>query len=243
MAGTRTKPVNHRDPRAVLRAQMEGRLDECARLIESGVIIIDPMTTYLESGVEVGAETIIYPNTTVSGKSIIGERCRIGPNTIVADSRIGDECVVLASIIEGAALEAGVDIGPFSHLRPDTHLEQDVHIGNFVEVKAARLGAGTKVGHFSYIGDARIGSGVNVGAGTVTCNYDGTTKHKTIIDDEAFIGSDTMLVAPVRVGRAAVTGAGSVVTRDVPDGVHVLGSPARTKATTRARRQVRIRGE
>ncbi len=241
MAGTRTDSrhsAGQADPLASLRAQMEGRLDECARLIEAGVVVIDPMTTYLEPGVEVGAGTVIYPNTTVSGSSIIGERCRIGPNAIIVDSRIGDEVTVLASVIEGAALEAGVDIGPFSHLRPETHVEQDVHIGNFVEIKTSRLGAGTKIGHFSYIGDAQVGAGVNIGAGTVTCNYDGKKKHQTIIEDAAFIGSDTMLVAPVRIGRAATTGAGSVVTRDVPAGAQVVGSPARTAVRVRTRRQV-----
>lgn len=246
MAG---QPTNSRrsakppDPRATLRAQMEGRLDECARLIDAGVVIIDPMTTYLEPGVKVGAATVIYPNTTISGDSTIGKRCRIGPNAIIADSRIGDECTILASLIEGAFLDAGVDIGPFSHVRPNSHLEQDVHIGNFVEIKAARLGEGTKVGHFSYIGDARLGTGVNVGAGTVTCNYDGMKKHETVIGDHAFIGSGTMLVAPVRVGHDAATGAGAVVTRDVPDGAQVFGSPARTKAPQPPRKQVRSRSE
>jgi bifunctional UDP-N-acetylglucosamine pyrophosphorylase/glucosamine-1-phosphate N-acetyltransferase len=222
---------------------MEGRLDECDRLIDAGVVIIDPMTTYLEPGLKVGAETVIYPNTTISGTSAIGERCRIGPNAIIADSRIGDGCAVLASVIEGAEVEAGADIGPFSHLRPGTHLEQDVHIGNFVEIKASRLGAGTKVGHFSYIGDARVGADVNIGAGTVTCNYDGSKKHQTIIEDGVFIGSDTMLVAPVRVGRHAITGAGSVVTHDVPESVQVVGSPARAKAKRPGRKRVQSRSE
>jgi len=240
MRGNSRRSVAKPDPLSALRAQIEGRLEECTRLVEAGVDIIDPMTTYLETGVEVGRGTVIYPNTTVSGDSIIGERCRIGPNAIIADSRIGDEVTVLASVIEGADVEAGVDIGPFSHLRPDTHLEQDVHIGNFVEIKASRLGAGTKVGHFSYVGDARVGKGVNIGAGTVTCNYDGKKKNETVIDEGAFIGSDTMLVAPVRVGRSAVTGAGAVVTRDVPDGAKVSGVPARE--ITR-KRQVRTRRE
>ena len=213
-----TRASDHADPLAPLRAQIDGRLEECARLAEAGVVIIDPMTTYLEPGVEVGEGTVIYPNTTISGDSIIGERCHIGPNTIIAESRIGDEVAILASVIEGADVEAGVDIGPFSHLREGTHLEQDVHVGNFVEVKASRLGRGTKVGHFSYVGDAQLGAEVNIGAGTVTCNYDGKKKNKTTIGDGAFIGSDTMLVAPVRVGRGATTGAGSVVTRDVADG-------------------------
>ena len=218
---------------------MDGRLDECARLIESGVVIVDPMTTYVEPGVTIGAETVVYPNSTISGDTAIGRGCRIGPNAIVADSRIGDAVTVFASVVEGATLEAGVDIGPFSHLRPGTHLERDVHIGNFVEIKASRLGAATKVGHFSYIGDAQVGEGVNFGAGAVTCNFDGRRKHRTIIEDGAFIGSDTMLVAPVRVGRRARTGAGSVVTSDVAPGEQVAGVPARTHAKPHGRKQGR----
>ncbi len=212
---------------AVLRVQLEQRLEECARLIEGGVTIIDPATTYLETGVSVGPGTVIYPNTTVSGKTSIGRDCRIGPNTVILDSRLGDGAQVLASVLEGAVLEDNVDIGPFSHLRPGAHLESGVHIGNFVEVKAARLGAGTKAGHFSYIGDARVGANVNIGAGAITCNFDGRKKNKTVIGDNAFIGSATMLVAPVSVGRGATTAAGSVVTRDVPEGALVAGAPAR----------------
>lgn len=210
-----------------LRAQLEERLQQCARLMEAGVEIIDPATTYIGEGVEIGPESIIFPNTTITGDTLVGRNCHIGPNTVIVDSRIGDDCEIFASVIEGAALEAGVDVGPFSHLRPDSYLESGVHIGNFVEVKASRLGAGTKAGHFSYIGDADIGADVNIGAGTVTCNYDGKKKNETIIEDGAFIGSDTMLVAPVRIGRKARTGAGSVVTRDVSAGATVVGAPAR----------------
>jgi bifunctional UDP-N-acetylglucosamine pyrophosphorylase / glucosamine-1-phosphate N-acetyltransferase len=194
----------------------------------AGVQIIAPRTTYIEPGVEVAAGTVIHPNTSISGKTTIGARCRIGPNSIIADSQIGDEVSVFASVVEGAVIESGADVGPFSHLRPGAHLEKGVHIGNFVEVKASRIGAATRAGHFSYIGDAKVGRDVNIGAGTVTCNYDGETKHQTVIEDGSFIGSDTMLVAPVRVGRKAATGAGSVVTKDVPDGAKVAGVPART---------------
>jgi bifunctional UDP-N-acetylglucosamine pyrophosphorylase/glucosamine-1-phosphate N-acetyltransferase len=220
-----------------LRAQMEGRLDECARLMLAGVEIVDPMTTYIEPGVQIGPATVIYPNTTVSGGAVIGARCRLGPNSVIVDSRMGDEVTVLASVVEGADVEAGADIGPFSHVRPGTRVGLGVHIGNFVEVKASQLGAGTKVGHFSYIGDSDVGARVNIGAGTVTCNYDGTEKHRTVIEDGAFIGSDTMLVAPVRVGKGASTGAGAVVTSDVPAGAKVAGVPAREQP----RRQVRKR--
>jgi bifunctional UDP-N-acetylglucosamine pyrophosphorylase/glucosamine-1-phosphate N-acetyltransferase len=224
-----------------LRAQLEQRLQECARLMEAGVQVVDPATTYVEVGVEIGEGTAIYPNTTIMGSTIIGRDCRIGPNSIIADSRIGDGCEIFASVVEGSSLETDVDIGPYSHLRPDTYVESGVHIGNFVEVKASRLGSGAKAGHFSYIGDADVGADVNIGAGTVTCNYDGKKKNKTVIGDGAFIGSDTMLVAPVTVGEGATTGAGSVVTRDVSDGARVAGVPARSTAPARAPRPAKRR--
>jgi bifunctional UDP-N-acetylglucosamine pyrophosphorylase/glucosamine-1-phosphate N-acetyltransferase len=225
------------DTLAALEAQARERLLASARLIAAGVRIVDPATTYVETGVEIGAGTELRPNTTISGPSVIGERCVIGPNTVISASRLGDGCTVVASVLEGAVLETGVEMGPFSHLRPGSHLESDVHLGNFVEIKEARLGRGTKVGHFSYVGDARVGENVNIGAGTVTCNYDGDAKYETIIGDGAFIGSDTMLVAPVRVGKGAKTGAGAVVTEDVPDGETVAGVPARSLGG-RSRRQV-----
>ena len=193
----------------------------------SAARIIDPKSTYIEPSVKIGKGTTILPNTTISGRTTIGARCRIGPNSVIADSRIEDEVTIFASVVEGAVIEKGADVGPFSHLRPGAHLEAGVHIGNFVEVKASRIGAGSRAGHFSYIGDAKVGAEVNIGAGTVTCNYDGEKKNETVIEDGAFIGSDTMLVAPVHVGRKASTGAGSVVTKDVPEGVKVAGVPAR----------------
>ena len=199
----------------------------------SGSTIIDVKSTYIDPNVEVGAGTVIYPNTTILGQTTIGSRCRIGPNTVISDSRIADEVTVFASVVEGAVIESRADVGPFSHLRPGAHLEPGVHIGNFVEVKASRVGAGSRAGHFSYIGDASVGADVNIGAGTVTCNYDGENKHRTVIEDGAFIGSDTMLVAPVRIGRKAATGAGSVVTKDVPDGAKVAGGPALATPATR----------
>jgi len=227
--GTTTKPARtakSTDPLAALRTQAEERLRQCARLIEAGVQVVDPATTYVGPGVLIAEGTVIHPNTSVTGETVIGRCCRIGPNAVILDSRLGDDVAVVASVLEGAVVEDGADVGPFSHLRPGTHLEAGVHVGNFVEVKASRLGRGTKVGHFSYVGDAQVGAQVNIGAGTVTCNFDGEKKNRTVIEDGAFIGSDTMLVAPVRVGRGAVTGAGSVVTRDVPAGAKVAGVPA-----------------
>jgi bifunctional UDP-N-acetylglucosamine pyrophosphorylase/glucosamine-1-phosphate N-acetyltransferase len=226
------------DTLEALQALAHQRLLACVRLLEAGVRITDPATTYVEPGVEVGRGTEIRPNTMIGGGSVIGADCIIGPNAIITDSRIGDGCSVVASLVEGAVLEARVDVGPFSHLRPGSHAEAGVHIGNFVEVKASRLGRGTKVGHFSYVGDAEVGEEVNIGAGTVTCNYDGEKKNVTVIGDRAFVGSDTMLVAPVRLGRGARTGAGAVVTKDVPDGATAAGVPARSRGG-RTRRQVR----
>ncbi len=229
------------DTLAALHAQAEQRLLDCARLIEAGVRINDPATTYVEPGVVIGPGTEIRPNTTVTGSTAIGSDCVVGPNAVISDSHIGDRCTVAVSVLEGAVLEAGVDVGPFSHLRPGSHLEANVHVGNFVEVKASRLGRATKVGHFSYIGDAEVGEDVNIGAGTVTCNYDGEKKNVTVIGDGAFVGSDTMLVAPVRLGKGAKTGAGAVVNRDVPDGATVAGVPARALGGQQ-RRQVRQQG-
>jgi bifunctional UDP-N-acetylglucosamine pyrophosphorylase/glucosamine-1-phosphate N-acetyltransferase len=153
----------------------------------------------------------------------------IGPGTVIRDSVIGDRCIVRLSMIEESALEDGVDVGPYSHLRPGSLLREGVHVGNFAEVKDATLGRRTKMGHFSYIGDATVGDDVNIGAGAITANYDGARKHRTAIGDGAFIGSDTMLVAPVNIGRGARTSAGSVVTKDVPDGMMAVGAPARIR--------------
>ena len=193
----------------------------------AGVTIQDPASTFIDAAVELEPDTVLLPNTHLHGRTHIGENCRIGPGSIIVDSAVGEGCVVVASVLEGAILESHVDVGPFSHLRPGAHIESRVHIGNFVEVKESRLGQETQVGHFSYIGDATLGERVNIGAGTVTCNYDGVSKLRTTIEAEAFIGSDTMLVAPVTVGRGAATGAGSVVTRDVERGTTVTGVPAR----------------
>ena len=209
--------------------KMRARINE--QLMLSGVTMIDPATTYVEAGVAIGADTVIYPNTHLRGKTIIGRECSIGPNTIISDSTLGDRCEVKASVFEGATLENDVDVGPFAHLRKGAYLCSHVHMGNYGEVKNSRLGPGAKMGHFSYLGDADVGANVNIGCGTITCNYDGAKKHKTVIGEGAFIGSDTMLRAPVTIGKGAVTGAGSVVTHDVPDGAVVYGVPAREKQT------------
>lgn len=193
----------------------------------AGVTLVDPEHTYIDPDVRIGQDTVIYPNTFLRGSSVIGEGCVLGPNTIIEDTRIGNGCHVLASVLEKAVLEDHVEMGPFGHLRKGAHLANGVHMGNFGEVKNSYLGPGTKMGHFSYIGDAQIGCDVNIGAGTITCNYDGKNKHKTVIGDNVFIGSDTMLVAPVNLGENARTGAGAVVTHDVPADTTVVGVPAR----------------
>jgi bifunctional UDP-N-acetylglucosamine pyrophosphorylase/glucosamine-1-phosphate N-acetyltransferase len=199
------------------------------RWMLDGVTIVDPATTYIEPGVAIGRDTTIWPNTYLRGATAIGSGCTIGPNTIVEDCRIGDRCRVLASVLERAVMEDDADIGPFGHLRQGSRLCRGAHMGNFGELKNSTLGPGAKMGHFSYLGDADVGAEANIGAGTITCNYDGIRKHKTVIEAGAFIGSDTMLVAPVRIGQGAKTGAGAVVTRDVPADALAYGVPARVQ--------------
>jgi len=193
----------------------------------NGVSMMDPASTYIEVGIQIGRDTLIMPNTYLHGKTVIGEGNLLGPNTIIRDSTIGQRCKALASVMEGAVLEDDVDIGPFARLRPGAHLKSHVHMGNFGEIKDSTLHEGVKMGHFSYIGNANIGANTNIGAGTITCNFDGERKHPTEIGEDAFIGSDTMLVAPLKLGDGARTGAGAVVTKDVPDDTLVVGMPAR----------------
>jgi len=197
------------------------------RWMLAGVTLVDPATTYIDATVQIGQDTVIHPNTHLQGATLIGCDCGIGPNSVLVDTIIGDRCQVKLSMTEQALLEDDVDIGPFAHLRKGAHLARGVHMGNFGEVKNSYLGPGVKIGHFSYLGDATVGADANIGAGTITCNYDGQRKNRTIIEEGAFIGSDTMLVAPVRVGAGARTGAGSVVTHDVPPGSTAYGVPAR----------------
>jgi bifunctional UDP-N-acetylglucosamine pyrophosphorylase/glucosamine-1-phosphate N-acetyltransferase len=217
--------INTRHHLAEAGALLQQRINR--HWMSTGVTIIDPITTFIEPDVLIGQDTIVWPNTYLQGQSVIGDDCTLGPNAIIRDTLIGNGCRVLASVLESAVLEYGVDIGPFGHLRKGAHLAQGVHMGNFGEVKDAYLGPGTKMGHFSYVGNATIGSGVNIGAGVITCNYDGKEKHATVIGEGVFVGSDTMLVAPVELGDGARTGAGSVVTKDVPSGTLAVGAPAR----------------
>jgi bifunctional UDP-N-acetylglucosamine pyrophosphorylase/glucosamine-1-phosphate N-acetyltransferase len=217
--------INTRAQLAEAEAALRQRVNE--RWMAEGVTLIDPATTYIEPSAQLGRDTVVMPNTHIQGRSLIGEDCVIGPNTILRDTTIGDRCQVECSVLEGAFLADEVTMGPFARLRPGARLERGVRMGNFGEVKNSTLGPGTHMGHFSYVGDATIGEHVNIGAGTITCNYDGVKKSRTVIEDHAFIGSDTMLVAPVTVGAHARTGAGAVVTKDVPPDSLAVGMPAR----------------
>jgi bifunctional UDP-N-acetylglucosamine pyrophosphorylase/glucosamine-1-phosphate N-acetyltransferase len=205
-----------------------------ARHLDQGVTLIDPEAAYIESAVSIGRDTVIYPNVYLQGKTVIGENCRIEASVKIVDSILeNDVYVKMGCVITQSRVASGVDIGPYAHLRPLSDLRQGVHVGNFVEVKKSVLHEGVKAGHLTYLGDADIGAGANVGAGTITCNYDGEKKHRTVVGEGAFIGSNTALVAPVTVGAGAYIGAGSTITKDVPPGQ--LGI-ARGRQVNKARR-------
>jgi bifunctional UDP-N-acetylglucosamine pyrophosphorylase / glucosamine-1-phosphate N-acetyltransferase len=188
-------------------------------LMAAGVTIVDPATTYVEHDVVVGADTVLHPNVYLEGRTVVGQACEIHAGVRIVDSTLGDRVTVRNyCVITESTVAAEATIGPFAHLRPASHIHQGAQVGNFVELKKTTLGAGSKANHLTYLGDATIGSGVNIGAGTITCNYDGTDKHPTTIEDGAFVGSDSALVAPVTIGRGAFVAAGSVITEDVPAG-------------------------
>lgn len=192
-------------------------------LMDNGVILIDPETTYIEEDVQIGEDTVIYPNVVIQGNTKIGKECTIFGNTRIENSIISNNVKIESSLIEESQIEEGVTIGPFAHLRPKTYLKEKVHIGNFVEIKNATLEKGVKTGHLTYIGDANIGENTNIGAGTITCNYDGQKKHKTIVGKDSFVGSNTILVAPVELGNKSFTAAGSVITKNVPNNTLAFG--------------------
>jgi bifunctional UDP-N-acetylglucosamine pyrophosphorylase/glucosamine-1-phosphate N-acetyltransferase len=198
----------------------------------NGVTILDPGTTYIDDTVEIAPDTTILPGTLLQGKTKIGQHSVIGPYSQIRDCQIGNHCRVTYSVIEQARLDDHADIGPFGRLRPGAHLGEGVHMGSFGEVKNSYLAPGVKMGHFSYIGDAQVGENAMIAAGTITCNFDGQHKHTTVIGQDAFIGSDTLLVAPVTVGNGAKTGAGSVVTHDVPSNALVYVVPAKERTPT-----------
>jgi len=196
-------------------------------LMLGGVTFTDPASCLVEVGVKIGGDTVVEPFTILRGKTVIGEDCRIGPYADIADSEVGNACVVDHAWLRECRLGDRSDCGPFVKLRPGTEVADDVHIGSFGEIVRSRIGTRSRVPHFAYVGDAVIGENVNIGAGTVTANYDGTAKNQTVIEDDAFVGVDTLLRAPVKLGRGSKTGAGSVVLSDVPPGVTVVGAPAR----------------
>lgn len=217
--------INDRVELATARALLNARL--CEAHMRAGVTIVDPATTSLEPDLTIGVDTTIYPNTTLGGETTIGQNARIGPNTRISWSKIGDGVHVTESVISETSIGPNTKIGPFAHLRAGNEVGANVRIGNFVELKKTTMDAGAKAGHLAYLGDAAIGARANIGAGTITCNYDGKNKNRTTIGADAFIGSNSSLVAPLAIGAGAMTGAGAVVIRDVAPGERVVGNPAR----------------
>ncbi len=199
------------------RAEALIRQQVLQRLMANGVTIIDPQSTYVHPEVQVGCDTVLHPNTHLLGKTVIGEDCEIWPNTVIRDSTLEDGVRIFPScVITGSTIAAGSHVGPFAHLRPESVLGRRVRIGNFVEVKKSSLGDDSKASHLSYIGDVVMGKDVNVGAGFIACNYDGEKKHETIVEDGVFIGSDSQIIAPLRVGRGAYIATGTTVRKEVP---------------------------
>jgi bifunctional UDP-N-acetylglucosamine pyrophosphorylase / glucosamine-1-phosphate N-acetyltransferase len=217
--------INDRIELARARREMNARL--CAQHMRDGVTIIDPETTYLEPELTIGRDTVIYPNSTISRLTQTGEACVIGPNARLSNARLGNGTVIRESVVIDTTIGNDVLVGPYAHLRGESVLSDDVRVGNFVEIKKSVLARGVKASHLSYLGDAEIGEETNVGAGTITCNYDGRNKNPTVIGKNVFVGSNSSLVAPISIGDEAMTGAGSVVTRDVLPGERVAGNPAR----------------
>lgn len=217
--------INDRTELAKARKEMNARI--CAEHMRAGVTIIDPETTYLEPELAIGRDTVLYPGTSISLMSEIGEGCVIGPHTRISGVRIGNRVTIRESVVTESEIGDGAIVGPFAHIRGHAKLEGDNRVGNFVEVKNSHYAKGAKSAHLSYLGDAQIGEDSNIGAGTITCNYDGKNKNKTTIGKNVSIGSNTSIVAPRTIGDGALTGAGSVVTKDIPPGERVAGNPAK----------------
>ncbi|MGH9515456.1 MAG: bifunctional UDP-N-acetylglucosamine diphosphorylase/glucosamine-1-phosphate N-acetyltransferase GlmU [Terriglobales bacterium] len=229
----RVAAIETQNPAEILgsntRAQMvdldrKMRLEKCLKLMSEGVTIFYPESCVIDWDVEVGVDTTIDPFVQLLGKTRIGSDCRVRSYSVIQDSQIGDDVLIKPGcVLDEAVVANSAVLGPFSHLRPGSEIGEGAHVGNFVETKKIRLGKKSKANHLTYLGDAEIGDGVNIGAGTITCNYDGTNKYKTIIEDGSFIGSDATLVAPVKIGRGAYVGAGSCITQDVPSDSLALG--------------------
>jgi bifunctional UDP-N-acetylglucosamine pyrophosphorylase / glucosamine-1-phosphate N-acetyltransferase len=219
--------INDRAQLASLENALRTRI--AGELMAAGVTLVDPARIDVRGRLECGRDVLIDINAVFEGTVELGDNVRIGPNVLLRDSRLGEGCVVHANtIVEGADVGPGCDLGPFARLRPGAELAEGVRIGNFVEIKKSRVGAGSKVNHLSYVGDAEIGTRVNVGAGTITCNYDGVNKHRTVIGDGVFVGSNTALVAPVEIGAGATIGAGSTITKDTPADALTVGRARQT---------------
>ena len=231
--------VNDRKQLAAVAAILRRRILD--RLMESGVTVIDPASTYVEDTVTVGPDSVLHPHVWLQGATVIGSECVIGPGAHITASRLGDRVTLRPyCVLTEAVVEEDAELGPFCHLRPRAHIGAGAKIGNFVEVKKARIGRGSKANHLAYIGDAVVGERVNIGAGAITCNYDGFSKHETRIGDGAFIGTNTSLVAPLTIGEGAYVGSGSVITKDVPPGaLAVERSPQVVKEGWVARRRAR----
>ena len=205
------------------------------RMLASGVLIRDRNATWIDAGISIQSGAIVEPGCHLRGCTKIQAGSRIGPNAILEDAHLGQRCVVESCTIRGSTLHDDVEVGPYSTIRPGCEIESHVHIGTHAELKDSRIGAHVQIGHFSYIGDAEVGDRANIGAGAITCNFDGQSKLRTVIGEDAFIGSDTMLIAPIRIGNRARTGAGAVVTKDVPDDGNAVGHPARLTPSRRSR--------
>ena len=214
--------INSRTELAEVSSMVRQQKNE--ELMAAGVTLIDPATTYIDTDVEIGQDTVVHPCVFIEGGTTIGAACEIHSGSRIVNSTIGDRVLIRNhSVIADATVHSGASIGPFAHLRPGADIGDGAHVGNFVELKKTTIGSGSKANHLAYLGDATIGANVNVGAGTITCNYDGDAKHQTVIEEGAFIGSNSTLVAPITVGRGAYIAAGSAVTSDVPDGALGIG--------------------
>ncbi|MGI9860990.1 bifunctional UDP-N-acetylglucosamine diphosphorylase/glucosamine-1-phosphate N-acetyltransferase GlmU [Moorella naiadis] len=236
-----TLGVNDRAQLATAGAVLQRRINR--NLMLAGVTIIDPVATYIDATVQVGRDTIIYPGTFLEGHTIIAVGCILGPGTTLRDCQVGEGSEIIHTVALESQIGAGCRVGPFAYLRPGTILEDRTKVGDFVELKATRIGTGSKVPHLAYLGDTTVGTGVNIGAGTITCNYDGQKKWPTVIEDGAFIGSNSNLVAPVRVGAGALVGAGSTITEDVPAGSLALARGRQINLTGRGKKSAAGRQE
>jgi bifunctional UDP-N-acetylglucosamine pyrophosphorylase / glucosamine-1-phosphate N-acetyltransferase len=222
--------INNRVQLAQAETTARTRLRE--QLMLAGVTMVDPASTYVDAGVTIGQDTVLWPGTVISGETVIGEGCTIGPHVQIESCTIGDGCLIRQGcVLSQSRFGRGVQVGPYSHVRPGCQVDGEARVGSYSELVRTHLGRKARDQHFSYLGDAEVGAGVNIGAGTITCNYDGKRKHRTVIGDEAFIGSGTVLVAPVAIGDGAYTAAGSIITKDVPPESLAI---ARTKQETHA---------